>query len=133
MEKEMINKTTICLSMISIFFVTVFVLKAEEFVIEKKKKEPKCSRSKLQEQCCQEFAEQLKECSRLLKEVGEVQELLLNQTIAYIEGDGLALINSADKNGLTVCLQEAKKCSQSLANVKTELQSYKKHITPAKK
>lgn len=117
-----------CVALVFACFAT-----GEDFVVVKKKKEPKCSRSKLQEQCCQEFAQQMKDCLQLHKELADLQELLLNQTIAYVEGDKEGIINKSDKNTLTMCLNEAKKCTERLQSLKNELENYKKHLVPVSK
>ena len=69
-----------------------------EFVIKKTKKKKTCSKSKLQKEACQEFANQMSCIPQIHKNLADTQQMLLEQTIKYIESekDGVLVKNKRD-------------------------------------
>jgi len=79
-----------------------------EFVVKKQKTQKK-SKSKLQEQGCQVFASQMSWGPQVHKHIADMQQVLLEQTVKYIENskDGILLKNKKDKiDNMTKVAQE---------------------------
>lgn len=113
-------KKTIVLLCVSAFACVI----AQEFVVKKTKKGP--SRSKLQEQCCQEIASLLQELPPLLTQIAVMQELSMKHLCGFFEGDKTAFLESGDAKQLQQMHEQVQKM---VAHIKTMNSDLAAHAT----
>jgi len=94
-----------------------------EFVIKKKKKK-KGSKSKLQKEACQIFADQMNYGLQMNKNTADIGQILLEETIKYIqsEKDGVLIKNKRDN--LSEIVKTAQKFQEKLEQFCKECEQY---------
>jgi len=101
---------------------------SSEFVVQKSERKKRKSKSKLQEQACQVFAGQMSHGPQVHKHIADMQQVLLEQTIKYIESskDGILAKNKKDKIDEIVCV--AQKFEEKMEQFCKECEQYVNYL-----
>jgi len=99
----------------------------ESFVIKRNKKK-KISKSKLQENLCSTFANQLSSAPAVHKKIAEVQEIVLKETYKYIENAKDGFIVKSDKNKMDAALKMAKDFEDKLDQFCKDCEQYVEYL-----
>jgi Holliday junction resolvasome RuvABC DNA-binding subunit len=94
---------------------------ASDFVITKKKK--KISKTKLQEQCCQQAHRHMELIPQINKKMADIQLVELEQVIEYVEGES-SVFKNASKQQLHEQHKNAQELTEALEGVLDALQKY---------
>lgn len=103
----------------------------ESFVV--KKSEKKCSKSKMQEDLCLSFAQQLSLCADSVEDIAKIQKNLLDQTGKYLQGSGECVFSSVDKNKLEEILRVANDYKKRIEDFLNDSEKYFKYLKSLKK
>jgi len=126
MEKS--SKIVLLLSLFCIS--TTYICKADEkesFVIKKKKK--RVSKSKLQQELCTTFANQLSSAPAVHKKIAEIQEVVLKETYKYIENAKDGCILASDKNKIDAILKVAQEFEQKVEQFCKDCEQYTAYLS----
>ncbi len=96
----MYRKVSLIFSLLSVFGF-VWYMQSEQFVEKRRKKGP--SRATLEQDCCQGFADVLKQIPQLLRSIAQVQQEALGAIEGYWQGDKEAFCSKASRQKLSSC------------------------------
>lgn len=102
----------------------------EEFVI--KKNEKKVSKSKLQEETCTIFADQISIIPDINQKVSQVQKILLDHTCKYLENSDGCILLKSDKKKIDEILKVAKNFEEKLEDFVQDCDKYLQYLKSIK-
>jgi hypothetical protein len=118
-----------------LFFGTGFadnqvLVKQDDFVIKKNTK--KVSKSKLQEDTCTIFGDQISSIPDINQKVSQVQKILLEHTCKYLENSGDCVILKNDKKKMDEILKVAKNFGQKMEDFIKDCDKYLQYLSSIK-
>jgi len=117
------------------FLVSLFILcvsghtigeSSSEFVVKKKKKSG--SRSKLQEELCEVFSEQLSAAPNLHIKTAKIQDISIKQTRQYLESSKTSFIAKAKKGEIDEAIQKAREFENKMNAFCHECDQYLEYL-----
>ncbi|MFC1842168.1 hypothetical protein ACFLYU_00740 [Candidatus Dependentiae bacterium] len=99
---------------------------ADSFVIKKKKK--RVSKSKMQEEICRNFGNQMACVPDVHQKIAELQKVLLDQTCKYLENSKEGVILKNNKNKLQDMLKVSQDFEQKLQEFCKDCDAYVKYL-----